>query len=213
VSATSSLVQQEVRDTAILRYYRWHAPIYDLTRWTFLFGRGALLRRLAPGPAPSHIIEIGCGTGRNLAVLARRFPTARLTGIDLSQDMLTRAKLKLSRFGSRVSWRQQRFDARSDIGPAGDLLLFSYSLSMMNPGWEEALPRAALELKPGGRIAVVDFAGTPWSGFRRWMACNHVRTEDHLLPALKALFRPLLVQERRAYAGLWRYFLFVGTAP
>ena len=32
---------------AIARYYRMHAKIYDLTRWTFPLGRGALMRRLA----------------------------------------------------------------------------------------------------------------------------------------------------------------------
>jgi S-adenosylmethionine-diacylgycerolhomoserine-N-methlytransferase len=34
-------------ETAIERYYRFHAPVYDLTRWTFLFGRSGILRKVA----------------------------------------------------------------------------------------------------------------------------------------------------------------------
>jgi S-adenosylmethionine-diacylgycerolhomoserine-N-methlytransferase len=81
---------------------------------------------------------------------------------------------------------------------------------MMNPGWERALDAAVAELRVGGRIAVVDFAGTPWTWFRRWMAANHVRLGDHLLPALRERFEPLVAEENRAYGGLWRYCLFVG---
>jgi S-adenosylmethionine-diacylgycerolhomoserine-N-methlytransferase len=29
------------------RYYRFHAKIYDATRWSFLFGREALIRQVA----------------------------------------------------------------------------------------------------------------------------------------------------------------------
>lgn len=97
------------------RYYQWQAPIYDLTRWAFLFGRAALLRRLAAGPAPEHLLEVGCGTGHNLARLARLFPTARLTGVDLSDAMLARAERRLHRypevFGLLPSVRRLRYVA------------------------------------------------------------------------------------------------------
>ena len=76
-------------------YYRWHARIYDATRWSFLFGREAVLDRVAVGgPAPTRILEIGCGTGRNVVSLARRFPQAEITGVDLSEAMLAVAARK-----------------------------------------------------------------------------------------------------------------------
>ena len=52
------------------RYYRWHAHFYDATRWAFLFGRKALIRLAAKQLQPRRILEVGCGTGKNLAELA-----------------------------------------------------------------------------------------------------------------------------------------------
>ena len=203
----------EVRpDLAIERYYRWHAPIYDLTRWSFLFGRSELLRWVAStGLAPERIVEVGCGTGRNLALLARRFPFARLTGVDLSTEMLDRAVRRLRHAGARTDWIRGRYGGPQPAARRCDLLLFSYSLTMMNPGWEAALRAAVQDLRSGGRIAVVDFAGTRWGWFRRWMAGNHVRLDDHLLPVLRELFPSGQGQIRSAYGGTWRYFLFLGS--
>ncbi len=198
--------------TSLERYYHWHAPIYDLTRWSFLFGRSALLRQLLIGPAPEHLLEVGCGTGRNLEQLAWQFPEARLTGVDLSEAMLTRAERRLRRYGTRVRCFHRRFAAPIPLDPPCDVVLFSYALTMMNPGWEQALAAAKELLPPGGRIAVVDFGGSRWTWFRRWMGRNHVRLDDHLLPRLQGGFRTEAVRVAQAYGGLWRYFLFLGRA-
>jgi S-adenosylmethionine-diacylgycerolhomoserine-N-methlytransferase len=198
---------------AVERYYRWHAPIYDLTRWTFLFGRSEILGMISAGPAPESVLEIGCGTGRNLAQLAKCFPKARFTGVDLSEHMLARAAARELHRKAEVRFVRMTYDQPLHLTPASDLVLFSYSLSMMNPGWDSALKAADRDLKPGGRLAVVDFAGTPLGWFRRWMWRNHVRLDVHLTSTLKRLFPSSVVVERRAYAGAWSYFLFLGTKP
>ncbi len=56
------------------RYYRWQSVIYDLTRWTFLFGRNEMLNRLPirNDLKTMRLVEVGCGTGRNLKRLAGR---------------------------------------------------------------------------------------------------------------------------------------------
>ena len=77
-------------------YYRWHAHFYDATRWAFLFGRSALLRLCAEEHRPRRILEIGCGTGKNLAELARVFPQAEIVGLDLSAEMLGKARKKIA---------------------------------------------------------------------------------------------------------------------
>ena len=76
-------------------YYRVHSKIYDLTRWTFLFGRHWLIDWL-PFERLScfTLLEIGCGTGHNLKYLAERFPKSRLVGMDASADMLYVAQNK-----------------------------------------------------------------------------------------------------------------------
>ena len=79
----------------VAAYARW-APIYD---WSF----GAFTR--APCRAavaemnrlpPSRILEIGVGTGISLPLYDRRH---RITGIDLSRDMLERARKRVAEEG------------------------------------------------------------------------------------------------------------------
>lgn len=194
------------------RYYRFQSAIYDATRWLFLFGRGRIVDRLATAcPSPSHLVEIGCGTGHTLCGLAKRFPSAQITGIDLSPDMLAIARRKTARFGARVSLRQEV--QRDSLEEGYDGVLFSYSLSMMNPGWDRVLDSAVEALAPGGVLAAVDFHTTPSSLFRTHMGHHHVRMDGHLLPALKSRLRVDSTAVRPAYCGLWTWLEFVGRKP
>lgn len=190
-------------------YYRFQSTIYDATRWAFLFGRTEILDALAKAaPGARQLVEIGCGTGHNLCGLAERFPDAQITGIDLSPDMLAIARRKTARFGGRVMLRQEI--QRDVLGGGFHVVLFSYSLSMMNPGWETVLEAALAALEPGGIVGVVDFHGSPVPWFRRHMANHHVRMEAHLLPRLRDRLKQESGAVRSAYAGLWTYFSFVG---
>ena len=196
---------------ALSRYYRGHARLYDATRWSFLFGRAALIQSIALLPTPPrNILEIGCGTGSNLLRLVRQFPDAAVTGLDLSEDMLARARRKLERGQWPVTLLQQRYDRPLYPEPVFDLIVFSYCLSMINPGWEQAVDAALRDLRPGGRLAAVDFHETRFHAFQRWMAVNHVRMDGHLLPCLNAHCHRLLQTPGVAYGGLWRYFRFIG---
>jgi S-adenosylmethionine-diacylgycerolhomoserine-N-methlytransferase len=200
----------------LLGYYKWHARIYDATRWSFLFGRDRLVRLVAgmarPGADGLDIVEVGCGTGRNVRALARAVPGARLTGMDLCRPMLTRAERAVSGLGPGVRLVHGAYGP--DVLPPAsvDVVVFSYALSMFNPGLEAALDAARGHLRPGGLVAVVDFHSTPCRWFRAWMGVNHVRMDGHLAWALSSRFRPVLRDIRPAYAGLWYYFHWVGQA-
>ena len=54
------------------RMYRFQRHIYDATRKFYLLGRDGLVDRLQP-PMDGSVLEIGCGTGRNLIRIARAF--------------------------------------------------------------------------------------------------------------------------------------------
>jgi S-adenosylmethionine-diacylgycerolhomoserine-N-methlytransferase len=192
------------------RYYRLHSRIYDVTRWSFLFGRNTLMKIISDLAQPSRILDVGCGTGDNLLRLGRKFPAASLTGLDLSASMLSLAGKKLKNQGCPVDLVHRAYDHPLATAAPFDLLVFSYSLSMFNPGWEQAVACAYRDLDVGGLIAVVDFHHSHFSFFKRWMALNHVRLDGHLLPRLESLFRLEVCKIYPAYGGIWSYFLFLG---
>ncbi len=195
---------------ALERYYQLHSRIYDATRWSFLFGREEILRRAATvAPAPRRILEVGCGTGRNLVSLRRRFPQAHITGLDLSEQMLAIAAGKVRDSHTTLLRRAYSGPVHAADEPF-DLILFSYALSMFNPGWEQALDAAHADLAGGGCVAVVDFSHSRFAWFRRWMAVNHVRMEGHLWPGLTARFTALMDDRLPAYGSLWHYGFFLG---
>lgn len=141
--------------------YRSQRHIYDLTRKYYLLGRDRLIAELAPPPGGA-VIEIGCGTGRNLVAAARRWPDARYFGIDISEAMLTTARANVAKAGlsDRITLAQgdaTSFDAAALFGVAQfDRVFQSYTLSMI-PDWQGALREGASKLAVGGRLDVVDF--------------------------------------------------------
>jgi S-adenosylmethionine-diacylgycerolhomoserine-N-methlytransferase len=166
--------------------YRWQTPIYDLTRKYYLLGRDRLIAELDP-PADGGVLEIGCGTGRNLACVARRYKDARLYGFDISRVMLDTAGAKLDRRAALAQADAATFDPQAVFGRRGFERVFcAYTLSMI-PDWRAALSRGFDALAPGGRIAVVDFgAQRRWPGpakraLRAWLAAFHVAPRDDLL--------------------------------
>lgn len=169
--------------------YRHQRLIYDLTRRYYLLGRDRLISELAP-PSGASILEVACGTGRNLHLIGRRYPGCKLYGMDISEEMLRSARKTL---GNRAALGQGdacNFDPEALFGVARfDRAVLSYSLSMI-PDWQGALSQAARLVAPGGELHIVDFgtqAGLPrWfrSGLRSWLARFHVAPRDDLPAAL-----------------------------
>lgn len=164
------------------RYYRWSRPIYDVTRKYYLLGRDTVLRALAT-ESWRGLVEIGPGTGRNLVILSRLRPDARLGGVEACDEMLDHARRRLPG-ATLVHGFAEQADYADLLGDVGvDRVLFSYSLSMI-PDREGAIARAWEALAPGGQIVVVDFAdlaglpGPAASALRRWLALFHVTPLD-----------------------------------
>jgi len=158
------MIDGTVADDAVRRMdtmYRYQRHIYDLTRKFYLLGRDRLLASLPIRPGTS-VLEMGCGTGRNLVKLAHLAPDARLHGVDVAGVMIDTAARALDRAGltKRVSLAQaggQGFDPEAAFGLARfDVIYFSYVLSMI-PDWRPVVERALTQLAPGGILAVVDF--------------------------------------------------------
>jgi len=164
--------------------YRRQRFIYDATRKYYLLGRDRLLRDLAVPPGGT-VLEIGCGTGRNLIALARKHPTAQLYGIDISAQMLETARAAADKagVGRRIALAlgdATKLDPETAFGQASfDRVFFSYSLSMI-PDWAAALDQAVHVLRPRGQAHVVDFGaadGLPgWfrNALLSWLRLFHV---------------------------------------
>lgn len=179
--------------------YAVQRHFYDATRKYYLLGRDLTIDALG-ADGGRHVLEIGCGTARNLVRTARRFPDAQLYGIDISAQMLksARANLARTRLGERV--RLARGDA-ADFDPGQlfgrthfDRIMFSYTLSMV-PDWRGALAMASRLLDEDGELHIVDFGmqerlpGWFGRGLEAWLAKFHVELRDELVLACSCLAR------------------------
>ena len=179
--------------------YRFQRHFYDVTRKPYLLGRDALIRELDVPPSGT-VLEIGCGTARNLLRIAKRYPTARCFGIDVSTAMLrtARTSIERERAGHRV--RAELADATSfDPMPLFgvdrfDRVVISYALSMI-PDWKAVLQCSARRIAPRGALYVVDFgdqAELPdWfrQGLFTWLNCFSVTPRLDLCEQLSAVAR------------------------
>ncbi|HEX4302671.1 MAG TPA: class I SAM-dependent methyltransferase [Rhizomicrobium sp.] len=176
--------------------YRYQRYIYDFTRKYYLFGRDRLIRELRPAPG-ARIIEIGCGTARNLIKIAQTYPDTQLFGLDASAEMLLTAEKAIARAG--LSGRIKLIQAYAeDLKPElfgetapFDHAVFSYSLSMI-PDWKQALSAAQGALTPGGKVHAVDFGDLKGLGriaerlLRGWLALFHVAPREELLRTIES---------------------------
>ena len=188
-------------------YYKFHAKIYDLTRWAFLFGRKTMVKNIVE-LKPSLVLEVGCGTGSNLMLLKKQAPHVRCIGLDTSPDMLNLARQKSKDSG--IEWILGEYSAQSldpvlATSEAPDVILFSYALSMFNPGWEESVELAHRQIKPNGRVCIVDFHYSKYIWFRKWMQMNHVRLGMPLLYKVSALAELELAHSQSGFLGLWNW--------
>ncbi len=139
------------------RQYRWQRHIYDLTRLPYLLGRDRLIAELSP-PTAARILEIGCGTGRNLIRIARTYPGLECFGIDVSNVMLATARRSIASAGLQGRIRLAQADAVT-VDPARlfgvesfDRVVISYALSMIPP-WRQVLAHSASSAR-SARFAV-----------------------------------------------------------
>ena len=177
------------------RIYRNQRHFYDLTRRHYLFGRDRLIKGLAAKPG-QHILEVGCGTARNLIRIAKHYPGTELWGIDASCEMLRTAEQAVAR--KKLPQIKLCHGLAEDLPellgaePRFNHVLFSYSLSMIAE-WRIALKAAARVATADARIHLVDFGdfGGLWPPaadlLRIWLKLFHVTPRSELVFQLQHL--------------------------
>ena len=106
-----------------------------------------LLARV-PSPAPDTIYDLGCGAGNVTALLAGRWPGARIVGVDSAPAMLARARETLL----AAEWVEA--DLAHWSPPAAADLIFSNAALHWLDDHETLFPRLFAALAPGGVLAV-----------------------------------------------------------
>ncbi|MBM3570905.1 MAG: methyltransferase domain-containing protein [Alphaproteobacteria bacterium] len=179
---------------AIQKTYRRYAGVYDV-----LFGtlfepgrrRAVELINIRPG---QRILEVGVGTGLSLPVYRR---DARVTGIDVSRDMLAKAHGRVAELGLTQVEALLEMDAQAMTFPDHN---FDAVVAMYVASVVPDLPKLFAEMRrvcqPGGQIVVVNH-----------FASEHpvIRQFERAVAPLSATmgFRPdLELPEFRRLAGL-----------
>ena len=97
----------------------------------------------------SDIIDLGCGPGNSTRVLRERFPNARITGADSSENMLEKARAE------NPDMEFVRLDLNDDLSALNGKfdIVFSNACFQWLPNHRELLPRVFALLKSGGTLA------------------------------------------------------------
>ncbi len=143
-------------------FYNRIGSYYDLFDLIFSLGRRGNPRQglVEHLPArPLQILDLCVGTAATSLMVARARPDSMVTGIDLSEGMLARARQKINRAGLR-NLTVQAMDAGRTSFDAGvfDAVMSSFALHEMGPVLQERILREAQRvLRPEGKLYLIDF--------------------------------------------------------
>jgi len=134
---------------------------YDVLNRALTFGIDVLWRRRAlamlAAVAPVRILDLAAGTADLSIGAARRFPSARVTGVDLTPAMLEIGRAKVARAGLTDRVELVEGDALALGFPDASFDVVTCAFGFRNfPDVDRALAEAARVLKPGGRLLVLE---------------------------------------------------------
>jgi ubiquinone/menaquinone biosynthesis C-methylase UbiE len=147
--------------------------LFERCSWFYALCREYLFRDHTPeiaqslfpagGPEPgTHVLEVGCGPGFYSCRLADEYPQLQTTGIDLSENLLLRAKRRASR-RRLLNCEFRKGDAHALPSSLCEVDAVVVSrLFLIVPDRAAVVREIFRVLRPGGRC----FIAEPTSGFR-----------------------------------------------
>ncbi|MBP0459072.1 class I SAM-dependent methyltransferase [Streptomyces bomunensis] len=111
-------------------------------------------------PAPARILDLGSGPGTGSLALARRFPAAEVTAVDVSPQMLHRLRKQAAAHGvaDRISTVEANLDGSWDVigesGPYDLIWAASFLHHVADPA--RTFAQAFEQVRPGGLVAVTE---------------------------------------------------------
>ncbi len=154
------LLDRTFDKTAIRKNYKHVAWFYDF--WSLLTENKAAnhvidFSEIKDGES---ILEVACGTGIIFEKIVRRNPNGKNIGIDLSPDMLKRAKKKLQKLqGSNFQLKEGDARHLDFVDNSFDLVINNFMLDLIPAGLFDKIAGEFFRvLKPGGRLIISTFA-------------------------------------------------------
>lgn len=139
------------------KFYDWYMG--KMAGWIEAYREKELVQVLDQCIADHVVLDIGCGTGTNSILLGKRYPNARIIGIDINPEFLDLAEHKIADSGTKnVTLINQDITTcvSDDIGEDPvDIAVCTLGLSVI-PEWEKAIERICSILNPGGYLIVFD---------------------------------------------------------
>jgi phosphatidylethanolamine/phosphatidyl-N-methylethanolamine N-methyltransferase len=177
------------------RAYELLAPVYDfIFDRIFAPGRIAAVAQLALTPAAT-VLEVGIGTGLNLPLYP---PLTRLTGIDLSSEMLDKAVERVQTLAMpNVTLKVMDATSLDFADNEFDAAVATYTISAV-PDPVAVLREMRRVVKPGGTIVVL----------------NHFRSERRIMSRLEDLVAPVCTRLGwKSNLAMTPLFAAVGLVP
>ena len=156
----------------VKRAYKLYAPAYDFVfDWIFHPGRAAAIQLLG-AERGQNILEVGIGTGLNLPLYP---PGCRITGIDLSEEMLEKAREKVAELGlANVTLKAMDATVMDFGDDEFDATVATYTISAV-PDPVGVLGEMRRVVKPGGNLVLL----------------NHFRSQRPVVSRLEDLVAPV----------------------
>jgi ubiquinone/menaquinone biosynthesis C-methylase UbiE len=129
-----------------------------------------------------RLLEIGCGNGYGMSLLAERFRPSRLAGIDLMPEQIERARARLPQSAevavgdaTRLEFADASFDG-----------VFVFGILHHIPAWRTALAEIARVLRPGGVLLIEELHGGYIAVQDRFLGTAHPREAAFDWPTFRA---------------------------
>ncbi len=153
--------EPEKRARAIRDMFSEIAPRYDFLNHLLSLGidRGwrRTLVRMALRPEMKDLLDVACGTGDVSLALRKKAPQARIVGLDFSPGMLELAREKALRTGARLELVEASAEELPFAGDGFDLVTIAFGIRNVVDR-RKALGEFFRVLKPGGRVAILEFS-------------------------------------------------------